>query len=124
MGSALLESARALAELATDEDRFGNAIAVVAVHAAIAYNDALTIAFRSVKSTEGDHAKAADTLLFALSHHAPAARVEQLRSILKNKDRVSYQGSYYTVRDAGTLLGEVDAFCRWAEDLYQRRPSA
>jgi hypothetical protein len=36
-----------------------------------------------VKSTEGDHAKAADTLLFALTHQVPPDRVGQLRSILK-----------------------------------------
>jgi hypothetical protein len=53
VGAALLESARVLAEVAADGDSFGNAIAVVAVHACIAYNDALSIAWRGVKSTEG-----------------------------------------------------------------------
>ena len=55
VGAALLESATVLSELATDADSFGNAIAVVAVHACIAHDDALSIAWKGVKSTEGDH---------------------------------------------------------------------
>jgi hypothetical protein len=68
VGAALLESAQVLTELADEGDGYGNAIAVVAVHACIACNDALSIAWKGVKSTEGDHTRAPDTLLFALSH--------------------------------------------------------
>ena len=122
VGAALLESAGVLAELATDADSFGNAIAVVAVHACIAYNDALSIAWRGVKSTEGDHARAADTLVYALGPVAAAEQVRQLRMVLSRKDHVSYQGSYYRVSDAARLLEQAGAFCAWAEDMYDRRP--
>jgi hypothetical protein len=122
VGAALLQSARVLAELATDADSFGNAIAIVAVHACIAYNDALSIAWRGVKSTEGDHVRAADTLVFALGHLAAAEQVRQLRSVLSRKDQVSYQGGYYRVSEAAHLLEQAAAFCAWAEDLYDRRP--
>ncbi len=54
VGAALLESARTLEELATESDSYGNAIAVVALHACIAYNDA----WKGVQSTEGDHTRA------------------------------------------------------------------
>ncbi|MBW3572443.1 MAG: hypothetical protein KY467_15180 [Gemmatimonadetes bacterium] len=122
VGAALLESAQALAELATDSDGYGNAIAVVAVHACIAYNDALSIAWKGVKSTEGDHTRAPDTLLFALSHQAPPERVRQLKMVVAKKDQVSYQGAYYRVSDAARLLGEAAGFCAWAEETYERRP--
>ena len=122
VGAALLESANVLAELATDGDSYGNAIAVVAVHACIAYNDALSIAWKGVKSTEGDHSRAVDTLVFALGNLAVAERVRQLRSVLSRKDEVSYQGSYYRVGEAVHLLQQAAAFCAWADDLYDRRP--
>ncbi len=122
MGAALLDSAHVLAEVGTDADSYGNAIAVVAVHACIAYNDALSIAWRGVKSTEGDHGRAADTLVFALGHLAAAEQVRRLRAVLSRKDEVSYQGSYYGVSEATRLLQQAVAFCAWAEDMYDRRP--
>jgi hypothetical protein len=122
VGAALLESATALSELATDTDSFGNAIAVVAVHACIAYNDALSIAWKGVKSTEGDHARAADTLVFALGHLA-AEQVRRLGTVLSHNDQVSYQGSYFRVSEAVRLLEQAAAFCAWAERIYDRRPA-
>ena len=122
VGAALLESAKVLADLGSDGDSFGNAIAVVAVHACIAYNDALSIAWRGVKSTEGEHVRAADTLVFALGHLALAEQVRRLRTILSQKDQVSYQGSYYRVSEAVRLLEQAVAFCSWAEFMYDRRP--
>jgi hypothetical protein len=121
VGAALLESAQALADIA-DSDSYGNAIAVVAVHACIAYNDALSIAWKGIKSTEGDHTRAPDTLLFALSHQAPPERVRQLRAVVAKKDHVSYQGTYFRTEQATRLLDEATGFCTWAEEIYERRP--
>jgi hypothetical protein len=122
VGAALLESARTLAELATESDGFGNAIAVVAVHACIAYNDALSIAWKGVKSTDGDHTRAPDTLLFALSHQVPPERVRQLKAVVGKKDEVSYQGTYFRIDQAARLLDEASGFCAWAEEIYDQRP--
>jgi hypothetical protein len=122
VGAALLASAQTLAELATESDSFGNAIAVVAVHACIAYNDALSIAWKGVKSTEGDHTRAPDTLVFALSHQVPPERVRQLKNVVGKKDEVSYQGTYFRIDQAARLLDEASRFCAWADEIYERRP--
>ena len=95
VGSALLQSAKDLEDLATDETRYGNATSVIAIHAAIAYNDAITIAYGGFKSTEGEHVRAPDALLAALKNPSPEA-VDLLRAVVKKKDAVSYQE--YTVR--------------------------
>jgi hypothetical protein len=124
VGVSLLASARALESIAVTGDPYGNAIGVVAVHAAIAYNDALTIAFRGIKSTEGDHRKAADVLQQALGHRAAAEQVNGLRSILALKDRISYGGQYYTLHEAQQLLQSAETFAEWAEALYLERPPA
>ena len=123
VGAALLESAQTLADLATESDGFGNAIAVVAVHACIAYNDALCIAWKGVKSTDGDHTRAPDTLIFALSHNVPPERVRQLKAVVDKKDQVSYQGSYYRIDQAARLLNDATGFCTWAEEIFERRPT-
>lgn len=121
----LLQSASALMELASEGDLYGNAIAVLAIHAAISYNDALTISYGEVKSTEGQHTKAADLLIEALKGFDTklvAARADQLRAILGSKDRVSYTGTFYRLEDAAQLLRQTADFAAWADAMYQRRP--
>lgn len=124
VGTSLLASARALEAVAVPGDPYGNAVGVVSIHAVIAYNDALTIAFRGIKSTEGDHRKAADVLLKALGNRAQPAQVDRLRSILSLKDRISYGGQFFTLEEARQLLKSAEAFCAWAESLYAERPPA
>lgn len=124
VGASLLASAQALESIAVTGDPYGNAVGVVAIHAAIAYNDALTIAFRGIKSTEGDHRKAADVLQTALGHRAQANQMDRLRSMLSLKDRISYGGQFYTLEEARQLLRSAEAFCAWAESLYAERPPA
>jgi hypothetical protein len=58
IGRALHSTVRDLNQLAAEGDTYGNAMAIVAIHAAIAYADALSIAFREVKSVDGDHSMA------------------------------------------------------------------
>lgn len=118
----MLKSAEALNEIAIEGDPYGNAIGVIAVHAAIAFNDALTIAFGEVKSTEGDHRRAADVLDEVLGPRAAANEVARLRSVLALKDRISYGGTYYRLDEARRILRDVQAFGRWARRLYEQRP--
>jgi hypothetical protein len=123
VGASLLASAQALDAVAVVGDPYGNAIGIVAVHAAIAYNDALCIAFRGVRSTEGDHRKAADVLLRALGHRARPEEVRRLRGMLTIKDRVSYSGQFYTLDEARSLLRDAEAFGAWADECYKERGS-
>lgn len=78
VGAALVESARVLQTVAEEGDRFGNAIGIVAVYAAIAYTDALTIAHAGYCSTKGDHRKAADALQAALTHRVEPPKLALL----------------------------------------------
>jgi hypothetical protein len=77
-------------ELASEGDSYGNALAVLAIHAAIGYNDALTISYGELKSTDGQHTRAADLLTEVLkgaSTREASSRADQLRAILGSKDR-------------------------------------
>jgi len=103
-----LEGARTLAELADENGPTGNAIAAIAVHAAIAWSDAVSIAYAGMKSTDGDHMRAADPL-----HDALGARMDAqaLRWVLQKKDTVAYGGDYYRVSEALALLERAEEFC-------------
>lgn len=106
------------------ETRYGNGLAIIAIHAAIAYTDALTIAYRGIKSQDGDHVRAADVLAHALGQNRThAAQVNRLRGILQAKSDASYSGQYYTLDEGKRIVRETTEFIRWAEDMLANRPS-
>lgn len=108
---------------AISESRYGNGLAIIAIHAAIAYTDALTIAYRGIKSQDGDHARAADVLAHALGQKdGCAGQVSRLRGILQAKSDASYSGQYYTLDDGRRIVREVTEFVRWAESMMDARP--
>jgi len=120
VGRSLLRTAEDLATMA--EAKYGNALAILAIHAAIAYTDALTVAYREMKSTDGDHAQAATLLVNALKNQVPPAEVKRLRRVLNTKSSVSYSGTYYTLAEGEGLLAEVRMYVAWAEGALRRAP--
>lgn len=114
VGRALHETARHLDLMA--EAKYGNGLAIIAIHAAIAYTDALTTAFREIKSTDGDHTRAADVLVHALGHQASPEQMRRLKGILNAKTHASYSGAYYTLQDGQNILRETELYVRWAEE--------
>lgn len=108
---------------AISETKYGNGLAIIAIHATIAYADALTIAYRGIKSQDGDHARAADVLAHAVGHNREYDRqVNRLRGILQGKSDASYSGTYYTLEEGKRIVREATEFIRWAEDMFAKRP--
>lgn len=98
---------------AISETRYGNGLAIIAIHAAIAYTDALTIALRGIKSQHGEHVRAADVLAHALGPQRDHARqVTRLRGILQAKSDASSSGRYYPLEDGKRLVREATEFIR------------
>ena len=122
VGRALMRSADDLTGLATDGDSYGNAIGIVAIHAGIAYADALCIRFGGFKSGAGDHLRAVDAVKEALGSRVDDTAVRRLRRILAEKDQISYRGDYYTVSDARQLVSDAREFATLAEDLLRHSP--
>lgn len=119
VGRALHTTARDLDLMG--EAKYGNGLAIIAIHAAIAYTDALTVAYREIKSTDGEHVQAAQVLANALGHHADADQIRRLRRVLEAKSHASYSGSYYTLEDGRAILEELDRFAEWAEERLAER---
>lgn len=119
---ALHSTANDLNQLAVEGDTYGNAMAIVAIHAAIAYADALSIAFREIKSIDGEHAMAVATLRHAVGYRADEAQMRRLDRIIDQKTAVSYQGQYYTLADARAVVEKLDAFAEWVLSVWENRP--
>ncbi|HEX2189423.1 MAG TPA: hypothetical protein VHG51_11020 [Longimicrobiaceae bacterium] len=120
MGAALLKSAADLLEVADERSTYGNAVAIIAIHATIAYCDALTIGYGGVKSGEGEHLRAVEVLNDVLGTRAEAEALRALTRVLQKKDAVSYQGEYYGLDEARLLLDRARWFAAWAEVLLAR----
>ncbi|HEX8454468.1 MAG TPA: hypothetical protein VF647_20475 [Longimicrobium sp.] len=119
IGQALLQTAGDLDALA--DPRYGNALAIIAIHAAIAFTDALTVKYRELKSTDGDHTRAADLLVHAMGHRADADQVRRLRGILSAKSSASYSGNFYTLADGVRVLTETRIYAQWSAEMLQER---
>lgn len=120
-GRVFLESARALSTVADEGAPYGNAIALLGIHAAISYTDALSIGYGGRKSGD-EHAKAVGTLRSILGARLPDIQAKTLGRILLQKDLVSYQGTYYTLPDGQKLLKLAESYCQWAMETLQHRP--
>jgi hypothetical protein len=114
VGLAFRRSVEDLAAIAEDGDIYGNAIGLSAIHACIAYGDALCIKHGGFKSSEGEHMRAADALREALGHRIDETAFKSFRRVLSQKDQISYQGDYYTVDEARGLVEDMITFCDWA----------
>lgn len=119
VGQALLKTANDLEALA--DPRYGNALAIIAIHAAIAFTDALTVRYRELKSTDGDHTRAADLLAHAMGHRADADQVKRLRGILNAKSSASYSGNFYTLADGLRVLADTRIYAEWSAEMMQER---
>jgi len=122
VGRGFLSAASDLSTVAVEDESCGNAIALLAIHGAIAMADALAIAYGEQKSTDGDHGQAVSLLRDILRDRLPERAESQLRALVGAKDSVSYQGTYYQLGQGRTLLKRAQQFAQWADQMYQERP--
>ncbi len=98
----------------------GNGLAVLCVHAAIAYADALAVRAGEVKSASGEHLDAVDLLesVVRIATDADRAAINALRYVLQRKDEVSYMATLVRPNDAARVLDRLQRFGDWAEHRY------
>jgi hypothetical protein len=95
-----------------------NPIVSLIVLAAIAYTDSVT-AKRAQVVNQQDHARAVRLLRDVLRNQLPGGQERALRRILRLKDEAQYGARSISVQDARHLLGELDEFVRFIEDLIR-----
>ncbi|HUF51305.1 MAG TPA: hypothetical protein VMN60_10750 [Longimicrobiales bacterium] len=117
VGRALRNSANDLATLSEDGAEYGNATGICAIHACIAYSDAICIKLGGFKSSEGEHIRAADALREVLGNRLDEGALKAFRRALSQKDQISYQGDYYTVDEARRVVDDMNTFCDWAHAM-------
>ncbi|MBA2292532.1 MAG: hypothetical protein H0W15_08755 [Gemmatimonadales bacterium] len=121
-GRTFLAAAKALEALAEEDESYGSAIALLAVHAVISHGDALVIAYSGNKSKSGEHRDTVRLLRHALGNRLPDQQEKEMLAVLGAKDAVAYQGKYFPLNEAQAVLAKAAAFGAWAEPRYQERP--
>jgi len=116
-----LAAAIALEALASEDESYGNAIGLLALHACIAHADAVAIAYGSRKST-GSHAQCESLLTSILGSRFPTTQRQRLLRVVSQKDALAYQGRYFPLSEARTQLKAARTFAGWAERMFEERP--
>jgi hypothetical protein len=121
---AFLDAAEALSLVAAEDETYGNAIALLSVHLCVSYADATCIGYGEQKSRAGDHELVVPLLHDIMRERLPADIEKHLRLVVSRKDEIAYQGLHFSLHEARQLLERATRFAVWAEQMYQRRPTA
>ena len=99
----------------------GDGVAVLCIHAAIAYGDAVSIVAAGKKSKSGDHRDAGPFLasVVPIRTSEDKAAIRAFQFILNRKDEVSYTGDILDGSEAAALLDRLRAFARWADKKFR-----
>lgn len=99
---------------------YWNAAALLVVHAAIAYTDAVTIKVGGIKSRGEDHMAAADLLeeTVVLDERGKKA-IKHLVHIIEQKNLASYGGESYQKEDVEKLWKTLDRYRGWVLSLLE-----
>ncbi len=92
-----------------------SAIAILSVHAVIAYCDAVCIGFSGLKSTSPDHKDALRVLRACVGSEVPAGLATAALRVLREKAQFEYQGYLATRVEAAALQAKAERFAAWAE---------
>jgi len=102
------------------EYSYYNAAGVLIVHAAIAYSDAISIKNKGVKVHGENHYEIISLIndLIPPSEEKKKA-LNNLKSIIDHKNKVSYSGDVYHKKDIETLWKHFERFKTWADMILK-----
>lgn len=118
IGRRLLLAGRTMA--AQNDPEYASALAILAVHATIAFTDAVCIRFGGKKSASNDHGAAVALLRATLRERLPAAVERAVLRVVREKDSVEYDGYVVRRAEADRLFEHAERIGAWAETLLHQ----
>ena len=115
VGRRLILAGRSMLERA--DARHASALAILSVHAVIAYADSICIHLGGRKSTSANHQAAVTLLRSIMGPRLGSATEKSLLRVLSEKDRFEYQGYVATMREAQQLFARAEEVATWAEGV-------
>jgi hypothetical protein len=113
-GRDFLEGMRLLGD---DAEAYGYSSALLAIHGAISYCDALRAGLGDDKLASDDHSRSSDVLkkLLASRQYGKLEGIEKLSRILGSKSDVAYGRELTQVSKVKSLILQTERFVLWAE---------
>jgi hypothetical protein len=104
------------------DDLYRNSSALLAIHSAVSFSDALRVGLGDEKLPSDDHAKAVDSLLRMLPARQASdqAGLNHLRYLVSNKSRVAYGSDRLSAREFEILVTKAERFASWANGLGRK----
>jgi hypothetical protein len=115
VGRRLLLAGRAILE--RGDQRHAPALAILAVHAGIAFADAVCVRKGGRKSTGGDHTAVVRLLRGILGAGLPDKVERDLGRLIAEKDRFEDQGYVVAMREAAAVFDRAERCGIWAEQV-------
>lgn len=113
----LLDGARDMLELSEGDSR-ARMVAMSAVHAAIAFGDALTVAKLGVTNTQA-HEQLPRLIATAVGETRDEAQSARLRRILDLKGQADYGPRRWRREEAEKLIVDVERFANWVRSVLR-----
>jgi len=108
--------------LQDDLDAFAYSSALLGIHGAISYADALRIGLGSKKLSSDDHSRAASELKSLLDSREfdKQQGVKHYRLLLARKSRISYAAETVRKDEAEDIVKRAKRFADWAEEAGRK----
>jgi hypothetical protein len=120
VGRRLLLAGRAILE--NRDARHASGLAILAVHAVIAFSDSLCVRFGGRKSTSPEHDATVGLLRAILGSRLPKEMERLLERLVSDKDKFEYQGYVATMKEAEAMFARAEKFGRWTEEMLSSAP--
>jgi hypothetical protein len=106
-------------QLTRTDESYWNSSALLAIHAAVSYSDALRIGLGDQRLSADDHRQAADELQKALPSRNAGNQtgIKHLRYLLSKKHLVAYGDHRLEQADYETLFTRAERFALWADRM-------
>lgn len=115
LGRRLLHAGRAAME--RGDVAHASALAILSVHAGIAFADAAVIHVSGKKSSGSEHRAAVRLLRAAFGPRLPTGIETSLNRLLSEKDRFEYQGYLASMREASVAFAHAAKIATWTEGV-------
>jgi hypothetical protein len=106
-------------QLTRTDESYWNSSALLAIHSAVSYSDALRVGLGDQKLSADDHKQAADSLhrLLAEKKLDDQAGFKHLQFLLSKKTLVTYSARRLEHTDYETLFTKAERFAQWADRI-------
>ena len=101
------------------EEAYWNSCALLAIHSAVSYSDALRAGLGDDHLSADDHQKAAESLrrLLPANGMQDQTGLQHLQHLTSKKSRVAYGDQRLTGNDYQLLVTKAERFAKWANNM-------